>query len=45
MVPSRDRGCWNCGAGFKSDLWWKVPLMILLFLLAFAISAALGLLK
>ncbi len=45
MMPSKERSCWNCGAVFKSDMRWKIPLIVFLFLLAFAISAALALLK
>ncbi len=45
MVMSSERACWNCGGGLNSDLWWKVPLIVFLFLLAFAISAVLALLK
>jgi predicted amidophosphoribosyltransferase len=45
MIPSHERACWRCGASFKSELWWKVPLIVLLFLLAFVISAVLALLK
>lgn len=45
MVPSTERACWNCGTAFKSDMRWKVPLIIFLFLLAFAISALIALLS
>lgn len=45
MVPSNERVCWNCGASFKSEMWWKVPLIVLLFLLAFAISVVLALVR
>lgn len=45
MVPASERACWNCGAVFTSDMWWKVPLIVFLFLLAFAISAVFALLK
>ncbi len=45
MVPSVERACWNCGAGFKSDMRWKIPLIVFLFLLAFVISILLALLK
>ena len=45
LVPSKESFCWSCGAAFKSDLRWKVPLIVFLFLLAFAISIGLALLK
>ena len=45
MVPSSERACWNCGAAFKSDMRWKIPLIIFLFLLAFLISVLLALVK
>lgn len=45
MVPSSERACWNCGAGFKTDMWWKIPLIVFLFLLAFVISILLALAK
>jgi hypothetical protein len=45
MVPSSDRSCWNCGAVFKSDLRWKIPLIVFLFLLAFVISILLAFFK
>jgi hypothetical protein len=45
MVPSGERACWNCGAAFRSDLRWKIPLIIFLFLLAFVISVLLALLR
>ena len=44
MVPSSERVCWNCGAGFTSDMWWKIPLIVFLFLLAFVISIVVALL-
>ena len=45
MVPSSERVCWNCGAGFTSDMWWKIPLIVFLFLLAFLVSIVLALLS
>jgi hypothetical protein len=38
MVPSYEPACWNCGAKLKSDLNWKIPLIILMFALAIALS-------
>ena len=45
MVPSSERACWNCGAAFSSDLRWKIPLIIFLFVLAFVVSVLLALLR
>ncbi len=45
MVPSSERVCWSCGAGFTSDMWWKIPLIVFLFLLAFLVSIVLALLS
>jgi hypothetical protein len=45
MVPSSEPACWNCGAGFKSDMRWKIPLIVFLFLLAFVISVLLALVR
>lgn len=38
MVPTNEPACWNCGSKFKSDLNWKIPLIILLFVLAIVLS-------
>ena len=45
MAMSSEPACWNCGAGHTGDMWWKVPLIVFLFLLAFALSALLGALR
>lgn len=45
MSPSRERVCWNCGAAFTGDMWWKIPLIVFLFLLAFVISILLALVR
>jgi hypothetical protein len=45
MVPSSERVCPKCGAAFRSDMSWKIPLIILLFLLAFVVSVLLALVK
>ena len=34
MVPTYEPVCWNCGSKFKSDLNWKIPVIILIFVLA-----------
>lgn len=38
MVPSNEPTCWNCGTQFRSEMWWKIPLIILLFLIAIVLS-------
>lgn len=45
MVPSSERVCPNCGAAFRSDLNWKIPLIVLLFVLAFVISILLAMVR
>jgi hypothetical protein len=39
-TPTTERVCMHCGAAKPNDLSWKVPLIILLFVLAFALSVA-----
>ncbi|MBV8855409.1 MAG: hypothetical protein JOZ02_00475 [Acidobacteria bacterium] len=43
MTPTAERACWNCGAVFKSDMRWKIPLIVALFLLSFVLSVAVAL--
>jgi hypothetical protein len=45
VTPTAERACWNCGAAFKNDMRWKVPLIVALFLLSFVLSVALALVK
>lgn len=45
VTPSAERACWSCGAVFKSDMRWKVPLIVALFLLSFVLSVGLALVK
>jgi hypothetical protein len=40
-----ERNCWNCGAVFKSDMRWKVPLIVAFFLLSFVLSIVVALVK
>jgi RNA polymerase subunit RPABC4/transcription elongation factor Spt4 len=40
MTPTAEPGCCHCGELRKSELRWKVPLIIALFVIAFAISIA-----
>jgi hypothetical protein len=41
LTPSNDPACWNCGATVTSEMRWKIPLIIGLFVLAFAVAIAL----
>jgi hypothetical protein len=45
VTPTAERACLSCGAAFKSDMRWKVPLIIALFLLSFVLSVVLALVK
>jgi uncharacterized integral membrane protein len=45
MSPSNESACRNCGAAFKSDMRWKIPLIVFLFLLAFVLGIVIALLK
>jgi hypothetical protein len=45
VSPTVGRACWNCGAVFKSDMRWKVPLIVALFLLSIALSVGLALVR
>lgn len=40
LSPAIGGACNYCGAPFTSDLRWKVPLIILLFAIAIAVSIA-----
>lgn len=43
LTPASETACAHCGVPFRSDLRWKVPLIVVLFLVAFAISVAIEL--
>jgi predicted nucleic acid-binding Zn ribbon protein len=45
MVPSSETVCWNCRAVLHSDLRWKIPVIILLFVLAFIVGIGISLIK
>jgi predicted amidophosphoribosyltransferase len=45
VTPTSERACLSCGAVFKSDMRWKVPLIVALFLLSFVLSIAVALIK
>jgi hypothetical protein len=38
MALTYEPACWSCGAKFKNDMSWKIPLIILIFVLAIALS-------
>ena len=42
VMPSADADCPHCGARFRNPLRWKIPVIVLMFLLAFALSIALA---
>ena len=42
VTPTAERACRNCGATFKSDMRWKVPLIVALFMLSFVLSVVLA---
>ncbi len=43
MKPTAEPRCWHCGGEVKSDLRWKIPLIIVLFLAAMVLSILLHL--
>ncbi len=42
QTPGDQKVCVNCGHAPSSDLFWKVPLIVLLFVVAFAIAIAIN---
>ncbi len=38
MSPANEATCCHCGRAFRSDLRWKIPLIIALFIAAFILS-------
>ncbi|HEY1263780.1 MAG TPA: serine/threonine-protein kinase [Terriglobales bacterium] len=40
MVPERDKTCWNCNQRLRSDLAWKVPVAILIFVVLILLQLA-----
>ncbi len=44
MTPAAEAACWNCGAVVRSELRWKVPVIVLLFVAACILSVLLRLL-
>jgi len=41
MAPSADSKCWNCGSTFTSDVWWKILVLIGVFILVFLLNVVL----
>jgi hypothetical protein len=44
MTPTLEPACCRCGRVARSDLWWKVPLIVVLFVVVIALSILLQLL-
>jgi len=42
IVPSADPACWSCGAPRRNEMRRKVPLIVLMFLAAIALSVVLA---
>ncbi|HWO18402.1 MAG TPA: hypothetical protein VNO30_06485 [Kofleriaceae bacterium] len=40
QTPSSEKACMHCQTAAGSDLSWKIPLIVVLFLLALAVSIA-----
>jgi hypothetical protein len=38
MTPTAEAVCCHCGARARSDLAWKIPLIVALFILAFLLG-------
>jgi hypothetical protein len=45
VTPTAEPACLSCGSVFKSDMRWKVPLIVALFLLSFVLSVVVALVK
>jgi hypothetical protein len=45
VTPTAERACWGCGAAFKSDMRWKVPLIVFLFIASFLLSVAVAVVR
>ncbi len=45
MTPSAEPECCHCGEAIKSELRWKIPLIIAIFAISFMISVILAFLK
>jgi hypothetical protein len=45
VTPTAERACLSCGSVFKSDMRWKVPLIVALFLLSLVLGVGLALVR
>ena len=45
MTPKAEKACVHCGQNTKSELRWKIPVIILLFVLAFGIALVVAILE
>lgn len=43
MSTTYEPACWSCGKKFKNDMAWKIPLIIIIFILAITLSIVLRL--
>jgi hypothetical protein len=43
MATTYEPACWNCGAKFTNEMGWKIPLIILIFVLATILSVVIRL--
>ena len=41
QTPTTEPTCMHCGAGKPNDMAWKIPVIVLMFALAFALAVAL----
>lgn len=39
IVPNSETHCWHCGAPVRSELRWKLPVIILVFVIVMLINA------
>lgn len=45
MTPVSERVCYHCGSKEGSELAWKVPVIIIMFIVAFLLSIAIALIR
>jgi hypothetical protein len=45
VTPAAEPTCWNCETVFKSDMRWKVPLIVAIVLLSFVLSFVVAIIK
>jgi predicted amidophosphoribosyltransferase len=44
-TPTAEAACCHCGEGKSSDLAWKIPVIVAMFVLAFILSVVLALVR